>query len=126
MPFVDGGYALELHGGRYRTEAELESFYPDGDYVFQYTAAGTGSVEQAVTLGNSKDSGSGLPAVPIIALSQGGRTIAPGEVNPDLDLEVSWSPFKEGGADPLGIMDDLLFVITVSYTHLTLPTIYSV
>ena len=32
-PFTDSGYALEMHGGRYRTEAELEAAYPDGDYV---------------------------------------------------------------------------------------------
>ena len=111
VPFADSGYALEMHGGRYASEAELEANYPDGDYVFHYTSPSTGSVSQVVTLGNPRASGSGLPATPRIKLSQKGQPVAPHAIDPELDLLVTWSEFSEGGADPLGIMNDLLFVI---------------
>lgn len=109
--FEDSGYALEMHGGRYRTETELEAAYPDGQYVFHYTSPGTGSVRQAVRMGNPNTGTSGLPTVPRIKLSQAGQSVLPGQIDPGVDLQVTWNDFTEGAADPLGIMDDLLFVI---------------
>ena len=46
VKFSDSGYALEMHGGRYKTEQELEANYPDGDFIFHYTSPsiGTGSI----------------------------------------------------------------------------------
>ena len=109
--FANSGYALEMHGGRYKTEAELEAAYPDGGYIFHYSAATIGAVSQVVRLINSNKNNSGLPAAPQIKLSQNGNTVLPGKINPALDLQVTWSEFSAGSADPLGIMDDLLFVI---------------
>ena len=109
--FSDSGYALEYHGGRYASEAELERNYPDGNYVFNYTAPSTGQVSQMVRLSNPELGRSGLPAAPVIKLSQNGKTVEPAAVDPTMDLRVSWSPFTAGSADPLAIMDDLLFVI---------------
>ncbi len=109
--FDDSGYALEMHGGRYRTEQELEQFYPDGDYVFHYSSPSTGSVSQTVKMGNPNSGVSGLPLAPRIFLSQNGESVSAAKINPALDLKVTWSEFSDGGADPLGIMDDLLFVI---------------
>ncbi len=111
VAFTDGGYALELHGGRYRTEAELETSYPDGHYTFSYTTPGMGSVSQQLQLGNPVAGGSGLPRAPQIILSQHGKPVQPDRVDPVLDLRVSWSPFIAGMADPKAIMDDLIFVI---------------
>ncbi len=111
VEFSDSGYALEMHGGRYKTEQELESSYPDGEYTFHYTAPSIGSVKQTVVMENSRSVGSGLPAAPRIFLTQGGQAVAADRIDPGLDLMVTWSGFSEGRADPLGIMDDLLFVI---------------
>jgi hypothetical protein len=110
-PFADSGYALEMHGGRYATETELEANYPDGDYIFQYQSPSTGSVRQVVTLGNPSSVGSGLPEAPRIFLYQGGKPAASQHIDPRQDLLVTWSEFQDGGPDPLEIMDDLLFVI---------------
>ena len=110
-PLLDSGYALEHHGGRYKTEQALEAAYPDGDYLFEYTSPSTGRVRQSVSLANPRSEGSGLPAAPRIFLAQEGKPVKPDAINPDLDLRVTWSDFREGGADPAGIMDDLLFVI---------------
>lgn len=111
VKFKDGGYALELHGGRYPTEHELEAAYPDGQYVFHYTSPGTGRAHQVVNLGNPNAVNSGLPVAPQIKLSQRGVPVAAANVDPEQDLRVNWSDFSAGGADPQGIMDDLLFVI---------------
>ncbi len=111
IPFEDSGYALEMHGGRYKSERELERAYPDGDYVFHYTSPSIGSVSQSVTMGSPNSGVSGLPAVPRVFLSQDGAAVQPAQINPELDLTVTWSEFTSGTADPLGIMDDLLFVI---------------
>lgn len=111
VEFSDSGYALEMHGGRYRSEEELESNYPDGDFVFHYTAPSIGTVDQTVVMANTRTQGSGLPAPPRIRLSQGGQPVQGDQIDPDLDLHVSWSEFSEGREDPLEIMDDLLFVI---------------
>jgi hypothetical protein len=110
-PLLDEGYALEHHGGRYATETELEATYPDGDYLFDYTAASVGTVRQVVKLHNPHPGSSGLPPAPRIFLSQAGRPVEPIAIDPEVDLQVSWSAFNEGGADPGGIMDDLVFVI---------------
>ena len=90
---------------------ELEANYPDGAYVFQYTAPDIGSVSQAVTLSNPRAGGSALPVAPRIFLSQNGTSVAADGIDPGADLRVTWSEFGEGSADPLEIMDDLLFVI---------------
>jgi len=111
VTFIDSGYALEVHGGRYKTEAELEAAYPDGNYVFNYTSPSTGAVSQLVRLVNPNTGSSGLPVAPQIKLSQQGRPVAPDAIDPNVDLRVSWSKFTAGSADPLAIMDDLLFVI---------------
>lgn len=109
--FSDSGYALEYHGGRYRSEVELEQHYPDGHYVFNYTSRGTGAVSQLVSLANPETDGSGLPPAPVISLFQNGKPVVATAIDPAVDLRVSWSKFTAGSADPLAIMDDLLFVI---------------
>jgi hypothetical protein len=111
VPFEDVGYALEMHGGRYKTESELEATYPDGAYEFRFTSPSTGRVKQIVKFNSREHKGSRLPAAPTIKLSQNGQSVAPSSIDPNHDLLVSWSTFSDGGADPLHIMDDLLFVI---------------
>jgi hypothetical protein len=111
IDFTDSGYALEMHGGRYKTEQELESNYPDGNYRFQYAAPSIGSVSHSIVMTKTRPRGSSLPEAPEIKLSQGGLPVTPDQIDPNLDLKVTWSKFAEGGQDPLGIMDDLLFVI---------------
>ena len=111
IPFADSGYALEMHGGRYKSEAELEAAYPDGDYIFRYDSPSIGAVSQVVTLGNPNATGSGIPKAPQIYLNQNGKSVAPDNIDPQQDLRVTWSEFSAGDADPLGIVDDLLFVI---------------
>jgi hypothetical protein len=46
-----------------------------------------------------------------VTLRQHGLPVVSNSVDPDEDLEVTWSAFVTGEADPNGIVDDLLFVV---------------
>jgi hypothetical protein len=111
IAFSDSGYALEMHGGRYAAETELENHYPDGNYIFRYDTPSTGPVEQTIALSNSNSKRSRIPDAPRIILSQGGEPVLPGMIRADMALQVRWSEFKQGDEDPLGIVNDLVFVI---------------
>ena len=111
IAFSDSGYALEMHGGRYPDESELEHNYPDGNYIFRYDTPSTGLLEQPIALVNSVAGSSRLPDAPHIILLQNGNSISPHLIQADLPLTVTWSTFKQGNQDPLGIVNDLVFVI---------------
>jgi hypothetical protein len=111
IAFSDSGYALEMHGGRYPSEIELEQHYPDGNYIFRYDTPSTGLIEQPIALVNSSADESRLPNAPRIILFQNGEPIAPRFIQADLPLTVTWSTFRQGNQDPLGIVNDLVFVI---------------
>ena len=111
IAFSDSGYALEMHGGRYPNEIELEHHYPDGNYIFRYDTPSTGLLEQPIALANSASDSSRLPDAPRIILSQNGKLISPHLIQADLPLTVTWSTFEQGNQDPLGIVNDLVFVI---------------
>ena len=111
IAFSDSGYALEMHGGRYPNEIELEHHYPDGNYIFRYDTPSTGLLEQPISLANSASDSSRLPDAPHIILSQNGKLISPHLIQADLPLTVTWSTFEQGNQDPLGIVNDLVFVI---------------
>ena len=100
-----------MHGGRYQNEIELEHHYPDGNYIFRYDTPSTGLLEQPIALANSASDSSRLPDAPHIILSQNGKLISPHLIQADLPLTVTWSTFEQGNQDPLGIVNDLVFVI---------------
>lgn len=90
---------------RYGSFAALQADYPDGEYQISF-ATPSGPVRSAKLLFR----GDSLPMAPRIALSQDGAAVC-ALVDPARDLRVSWSRFAEGGPDPDGVLDDLIFVI---------------
>ncbi|MDZ4729639.1 MAG: hypothetical protein SH820_06830 [Xanthomonadales bacterium] len=114
IPFVDyrqveGGERdnlLKITGKeRYADFAALQADFPDGEYQISFNTP-SGPVQEAKLLFR----GDSLPQAPLIILSQGGsRTCS--SIDPNQDLQVTWSRFDEGGADPNGLLDDLIFVI---------------
>jgi hypothetical protein len=108
--FEDLGFVQEVHGGRYQEEAALDRSYPNGRYTFRYETP-SGTVERVLAVRGTGGGRSRIPKGARITLSQGGRDVSPDSVDPDHDLEVRWSPFVTGEADPHGIVDDLLFVV---------------
>ncbi len=111
QPFEDRGFVHELHGGRYDDEAELDRSYPNGDYTFRFdTPSGTmdGRVLSVRGTGGGQ---SRIPKAVKITLRQDGRDVSPEAVDPDKDLEVTWTAFVTGESDPNGIVDDLIFAV---------------
>lgn len=106
---VEGGERdniLKITGKeRYASFVDLQADYPDGEYQISFDTPG-GSIQAARLLFR----GDSLPQAPEIMLSQEGTTICP-VVDPARDLRVTWSPFEQGGPDPEGLIDDLIFVI---------------
>lgn len=111
MNFADHPSVLETHGGRYSTEADLDALYPDGEYLFTYTETGDNKLNIPVVLSKKDDGQTRIPTPPVISLSQNGEDITDGMIDPDQDLQISWTPFTEGGPDENGFVDDLVFAV---------------
>jgi hypothetical protein len=90
---------------RYANFTDLQADFPDGEYRISFaTPSGSVATARLLFTGNS------LPDPPRILPSQDGRPVCT-TVDPAMDLQVRWSPFDEGGPDPNGVLDDLVFVI---------------
>jgi len=95
---------------RFTNYAELQSWYPDGTYGIEFNTPG-GPVKDAQLSFPNKS----LPRPPQLTLRQDGAPVC-GMVDPDRNLDVSWSKFVQGSADENGILDDLIFVILEDHT----------
>jgi hypothetical protein len=102
---------LEVHGGRYRNEQELNEAYADGEYVFSYKLSDGSEIVQPVFIEN-RSGDSRIPGPITVYLSQDNRPVPPSNIDPEKNLTVRWSPFASGNADPNDIVDDLMFVVT--------------
>ena len=111
LVFEGDASVLEVHGGRYSNEDELNNAFPDGNYIFSYRLSDNTLLNESVRIRNGSGN-SRIPDPVSVYLSQEGNKVKPAGVNPDLDLTVTWSPFKSGNKDPNGIVDDLMFVVT--------------
>ena len=111
MNFADHPSTLETHGGRYNNEEDLNAVYPNGEYMYEYTEKNGQVLHIPVVLSNKDDGQTRIPASPIITLMQDGKRVAPETIDPEKDLNISWTPFNEGGADENGFVDDLIFVV---------------
>jgi len=111
MTFHDHPSVLETHGGRYENEADLDALYPDGDYHFTYTETNDNTLHIPVNLSNKADGKTRIPASPVITLMQDGVQVATDSIDPAKDLNISWTPFTEGGPDENGFVDDLVFAV---------------
>jgi len=88
---------------RYASFDALQASYPDGAYRVSFDTA-QNRVDATLVFRRRA-----LPKAPTIVLRQRGES--PETPEPGVDLEVTWSDFADGGADPNGILDDLVFVI---------------
>mgnify|MGYP006438806691 CR=1 FL=1 len=111
LVFEGDDSVLEVHGGRYTNEDELNKAFPDGNYIFSYRLSDNTLLNESVRIRNGSGN-SRIPDPVSVYLSQDGKKVNPANVNSDLDLTVTWSPFESGNTDPNGIVDDLMFVVT--------------
>ena len=97
--------------GNADTVDELEQNFPPGEYLFSFRTGGDNVINHAVSFKNRT-----FAKQPIIIFQQNEQTIAIDQVDPTVDLVVTWPPFIEGRADPKGVLDDLIFVAIDSCT----------
>jgi hypothetical protein len=100
-----------LAGTRRFSIAELTENFPDTTYFFNFDTPDGPVRDLPATF--RRDAGETRNPGPVrISLFQHGQPADPRAIDPDADLTVRWSDFEKGAADPNGIIDDLVFVIT--------------
>ncbi|MDG1438115.1 MAG: VOC family protein [Emcibacteraceae bacterium] len=114
MNFHNHPSVLETHGGRYENEEDLNALYPNGEYMYEYTETGGNVLRIPVVMSQKDDGKTRIPASPIISLSQNGEAVMSANIDPNQDLNISWTPFVEGGADENGFVDDLIFAVVAN------------
>ena len=97
--------------GKADTVDEFEQNFPPGEYVFNFTTGSGNVINQAVSFKDRT-----FAKQPIIIFQQNKQTIAIDQVDPTVDLVITWPPFTEGRADPNGVLDDLIFIAIDSCT----------
>ncbi len=97
--------------GNADTIDELDRIFPSGEYVFKFTTGSGNVIKQAVSF-----EGRAFAKQPVIIFQQNEQTIAIDQVDPTVDLVITWPPFTEGRADANGVLDDLIFVAIDSCT----------
>jgi len=107
----DNGAVLHARDGKIHLNvADLDAELPNGDYAFSFRTP-TGDVTDFAVSFGTVGSVTDLPPPPTIQLAQGGAAANPQTVRAGEDLQISWTPFATGRADPNGIVDDLIFVM---------------
>jgi hypothetical protein len=90
---------------------ELERNFPSGEYTFDFETGNGAVVSSSVNFNDRK-----FVKQPVIIFIQNDRRIAIDQVDPAIDLVITWPPFEEGRADVNGVLDDLIFVAIDSCT----------
>lgn len=108
--FTKRGSALRIRRRDFANQAALDQTFPDGMYSFEITAASGRLAPFPVHL-KPRRSASPFPAPLRIVFKQAGRPVPQDQINPKLDLVITWTPFSTGQADPGGVLGDVSFVI---------------
>ena len=90
---------------------ELDQEFPPGEYTFSFRTGSGAVVSRSV---NFKDRQ--FAKQPVIIFMQNEQKIAIDQVDPAVDLVITWPAFEEGRADDNGVLDDLIFVAIDSCT----------
>jgi len=104
------GDVMYLNGNA-DTLNELDQIFPPGEYIFNFRTGSGNVINHAVSFNHRK-----FAKQPVIIFQQNEQTIAIDQVDPSVDLVITWPPFSEGRADANGVLDDLIFVAIDSCT----------
>lgn len=99
-----------LAGERSATIAGLTKRFPDTTYRFEFDTP-AGRVDGLPVTFRPGPDGDRNPGPIRLTLRQDGVQVSADRIDPELDLEVEWSPFAKGAEDQLGIADDMIYVI---------------
>ncbi len=109
MPYENRGSNFYIEGGHFQTLQALDEAYPNGEFAFSIHGAGE-TIEASLKLsgpGGKTD----IPAPITISLQQNDAVVRPDQVDPARPLSISWSNYSNGGPDPRGVVDDMIFVV---------------
>ena len=109
MPYDDRGTNYYIEGGHFDTLADLDRAYPNGNFIFEMSSEVL-AIKTELTL-SGPDGKTDIPAPVTITLLQNGQPIEPGAIEPAGALTIRWSEYSNGGPDPNGIVDDMIFVV---------------
>jgi len=98
------GDVMYLSGTAESIEA-LDQRFPPGEYTFSFRTGSGDAVSRSVNFGDRQ-----FAKQPLIIFMQNEQRIAIDQVDPAIDLVITWPPFEEGRADENGVLDDLIFV----------------
>ena len=110
LEYEDRGENFYIEMGHFDTQDEVDRAHPNGTYLFSLVAPSVRLLDVPLDLFGPSGQ-TDIPAPITISLRQSGQPVSPLEVDPDLDLVVSWSDYSNGQADPRGIVDDMIFVV---------------
>jgi hypothetical protein len=110
LEYVNRGSNYYVEGGHFDTLEELDRAYPNGTFVFDIVAPRVRLAGEELRLAGP-DGETDLPVPITISLFQEGRAVSPLEIDPQQALVIRWSDYSNGGEDPRGIVDDMIFVV---------------
>ncbi len=98
------GDVMYLSGLAESIEA-LDRNFPPGEYTFSFKTGSGDVVSRSVSFNDRQ-----FAKQPVIIFMQNEQKIAIDQVDPAVDLVITWPTFEEGRADDNGVLDDLIFV----------------
>lgn len=98
---------------RYASVDELNEHFPEGTYYFHFDTP-DGNMRDLPVVISSQGQRSRHPGPIELTLYQNGNVVDPNAVDPDHDLRVVWSEFRNGAADPDGIIDDMIYAMVAN------------
>lgn len=109
MPYENRETNYYIEGGHFDSLSDLDSAYPNGDFVFEI-ASDALNVKATLSL-SGPEGKTDIPAPITIALFQNGQEVRPDAIDPTDALTIRWSEYSNGRPDPNGIVDDMIFVV---------------
>ena len=110
LEYEDRGENFYIEMGHFDSQEDVDQAHPNGTYLFSLVAPSVQLREVALELAGPSGQ-TDIPAPITISLEQAGLPVSPLAVDPNRDLGVRWSEYSNGGADPRGIVDDMVFVV---------------
>ena len=110
LPFAAEGDPFLAHGARVMNPEKLHRLHPDGEYIFSYATESGRMESHPVTL-TRRDAIDGMPEGAVVSLAQNGASVTEGEIDPDMDLLISWEQMAGNTRMPGSDLDDLVFVL---------------
>ena len=98
------------YANTYPDFASLDKTHPNTEYVINIVGK-TSSISGLTLSFDGPDGKAELPDPIRIKLLQDNKEVSSQQVEHEKDLQVMWSKFSKGAADPRGIMDDLIFAL---------------